>query len=130
MRKYTADFILSPDGKLVKDHMLVADDQGMIIDLVRGGDSDSVYYKGILSPGFINTHCHLELSYLKNQIAEGTGLDGFIRDIVKTRNDASPEIPSAISHTDQLMWDQGIQGVGDICNTDHTFKTKESGKIR
>ncbi len=129
MLKYSADFILNTNGKLVPDHTLVVDEQGKVIDLITGSDSDTINYEGILSPGFINTHCHLELSHLKNKIAKGTGLPGFISDIVRIRTNDSPEIDRAIIQTDERMWNEGIQGVGDICNTNHTFSTKQKSKI-
>ena len=31
------------------------------------------HFEGILSPGFINAHCHLELSHLKNKIGVKIG---------------------------------------------------------
>jgi len=130
MRKYSADYIFSPSGKLVANHTLITDDQGKIIDLVQGVESDAKFFNGILSPGFINAHCHLELSHLKNKITPGNGLDGFIKDIVKIRANNNTDIETAITQTDKLMWEKGIQAVGDICNTDHTFEVKKSSHIR
>ena len=47
------------------------------------------FYSGILIPGFVNAHTHLELSYLKNVIPQHTGLIGFITAISNLRHNAS-----------------------------------------
>jgi cytosine/adenosine deaminase-related metal-dependent hydrolase len=40
---------------------------------------------GILMPGLINSHCHLELSHLKGVIPPGTGLVPFLISVVTKR---------------------------------------------
>jgi len=87
-------------------------------------------YHGIIIPGFINTHCHLELSHLKGKVDSGTGLISFIDQVVKYRDSDQQEIDAAIIEADEFMWSQGIQAVGDICNKADTFKVKEKSKIR
>ncbi|MFZ1679250.1 MAG: amidohydrolase family protein [Saprospiraceae bacterium] len=88
------------------------------------------YHKGILIPGFINTHCHLELSHLKGRIPTGTGLLEFIKDVVSLREVPQDEIDAAIEEADEYMWSQGIQAVGDICNKPDTFPVKRRSKIK
>ncbi len=88
------------------------------------------YHKGILIPGFINTHCHLELSHLKGRIPTGTGLLEFIKGVVSLREVPQDEIDAAIEEADQYMWSHGIQAVGDICNKPDTFAVKRQSKIK
>lgn len=88
------------------------------------------YYKGILIPGFVNTHCHLELSHLKGKMNTGTGLLSFIESVVKLRDITQHEIDDALIAADQYMWSQGIQAVGDISNKRDTFSVKRSSPIR
>jgi cytosine/adenosine deaminase-related metal-dependent hydrolase len=85
MLKFTADFILHPSGQLVDNHTLLIEESGIIRGLIEGVEIDSEYHEGILCPGFINTHCHLELSHLKNIIPKAKKLHGFISDIVQVR---------------------------------------------
>jgi aminodeoxyfutalosine deaminase len=87
-------------------------------------------FNGIIIPGFINTHCHLELSHMKGKIDTGTGLLAFIEQVVKFRETDQHEIDRAIVEADEFMWSQGIQAVGDICNKADTFKVKDKSKIQ
>ncbi|MBK9984954.1 MAG: amidohydrolase family protein [Saprospiraceae bacterium] len=88
------------------------------------------YHKGILIPGFINSHCHLELSHLKGRIPTGTGLLEFIKGVVSLREVSQDEIDAAIEEADAYMWSKGIQAVGDICNKPDTFSVKRRSKIK
>lgn len=130
MRKLSADFILSPNGHLLRDHTLVIEKDGEILDLLPHTNEDAEFFEGILSPGFINTHCHLELSHFKNKISRNTGLEGFIFEFVRTRRSDDSDGTNAIEEANNVMWENGIQGVGDICNNDSTFSIKNKSKIR
>ncbi|HMT28604.1 MAG TPA: amidohydrolase family protein [Bacteroidia bacterium] len=130
MRKLSADFILSAAGKLLNNHTLVTANDGTILDLVSSTLDDAEHFHGILAPGFINTHCHLELSHFKNKIARNRSLDGFINDFVSTRKTDFSNNNPFIEIADNYMWENGIQAVGDICNNDSTFSTKNKSKIR
>jgi cytosine/adenosine deaminase-related metal-dependent hydrolase len=82
-RKFSADQIF--DGhQLIRDHVLVTDDNGRIGELIKMEDAgdDVEYQPGILSPGFVNCHCHLELSYLHKVIPENTGLVEFVSQVI------------------------------------------------
>ena len=63
MRYLTSDIIFTAFSSPINDGVIVVDDEGKIVDLLdnkRQVDSANLeYIKGALSPGFINTHCHL-----------------------------------------------------------------------
>ena len=74
-RKLTASRIF--DGsRFVADHVLVLTPDGVVEALVPVADAgdDIEVYEGILTPGFVNCHCHLELSHMRGKIPEKTGL--------------------------------------------------------
>ena len=130
MRKLSADFILHPKGELVKNYTLILNDDESVADLVEGVLNDAEIYDGVLCPGFINTHCHLELSYLYKTISPGKGLTGFIGDFVKARKPDDNNSKEASIIADAIMWKNGIQAVGDICNGAVTFNIKAYSPIR
>lgn len=76
---------------------------------------DSVY-PGVLIPGLINTHCHLELSHLHGKISPHTGLLNFVGQVMKTRSADESLIIENMSAADQEMYKNGIVAVGDISN--------------
>ena len=67
--------------------VVVTKEDGTIVDLINAKEAgeDCKVLEGILSPGFINAHCHLELSHLKDAIPTQTGLSEFVKQIVPKR---------------------------------------------
>src|SRR3569832_605010 len=96
-RKLKADKIF--DGyQFRKDHVLMIKEDGVVEALIPDseGGEDVVFFQGILSPGFINCHCHLELSHMKGLIPEKTGLVDFVFKVVTERHHSEKEILQAI----------------------------------
>lgn len=100
-----------------------------IISLSEAG-SEVKQYEGIICPGLINCHCHVELSYLKDFIPPQTGLIGFLTSIVKNRSAFTGEKEPAIIAGDREMHESGIDGVGDICNTTDALGIKQKSRMR
>ena len=135
MRYISADYIFPVATAPVKNGVITLDDSGQIIDMSAPGSFQDLhaeleYFKGIICPGFINAHCHLELSHLKNQLTTHTGLTGFILQILEKRNGFSSEIiTNSIETAEQEMHRNGIVAVGDICNNDNTFSLKTANNL-
>ena len=130
-RYLSADWICPVSSPRIRNGVVVTD-SGKIIEVTSADKIDPSkieHYRGIIIPGFINTHCHLELSHLKGKIETGTGLLAFIYQVVKNRDATQEEIDAAIVEADDFMWTQGIQAVGDICNKADTFPVKQKSKI-
>lgn len=100
-----------------------------IVPLSEAGD-DVQYHPGILSPGFVNCHCHLELSHLKNSIPEKEGLVGFVSRVIKDRHLPEEQILAAIEEAENEMIENSIMAVGDICNNSLTLTQKIKGRLR
>lgn len=133
MRKISADLIFPVAESPITDGVIVVNDNGTIlsVDAMDQHDPGSVEkYEGVIVPGFINTHCHLELSHMKGMAPTGTGLLPFLKTVVNFRDFPEAEILDAIDKGDQYMYDQGIVAVGDISNKLDTAARKEQSEIR
>lgn len=133
MRKISADYIYAMDRPPIKDGVVIVDEEGKIVDVTNRFDhdlSDLEIHRGIIIPGVINTHCHLELSHMVGKIPTGTGLIPFISQVVKFRDFPQEVIDEAILAADRYMYAQGIVAVGDISNKSDTAKVKASSGIR
>lgn len=134
MRHLTADYIFPVSGPPIKNGVVTVDDTGYVIavseyDLAEHDTIEVEYHQGVICPGFINAHCHLELSHLEGKIPEKTGLPGFLGQVIKLRASNESEIMRTIEQQDHLMWEDGIVAVGDISNTNHTFRQKAQSPI-
>jgi aminodeoxyfutalosine deaminase len=99
-----------------------------IIDENKAGE-DVQYVDGIICPGFVNAHCHIELSHLKNKIPQQTGLVDFILNILKLRG-ADEEIKQdAMRLAEEELYNSGTVAVGDICNTTDSIFLKKDSKL-
>ena len=112
--------------------VLITDAEGAVQDVTAAADAgdDIEKFRGILSPGFINAHCHLELSHMKGFIPEKTGLVDFIFKVVFDRNFEEAEILAAIANAENEMLQNGIVAVGDICNNTLTIPQKNKHLLR
>jgi cytosine/adenosine deaminase-related metal-dependent hydrolase len=94
-----------------------------IIGIEDAGD-DIQSFDGILTPGFVNAHCHLELSHMKDMIPANSGLQEFVKQIVSLRKVDDHVIEEAIEKAEAEMFSNGIVAVGDISNTLDTLTQK------
>ena len=125
-RKLKGDHLFDGHCFLPSNKVLITDSEGKIMDITNFADAgDEVEnYKGIISPGFINAHCHLELSHLKGIIPEETGLIDFVFKVVTLRHSEEKKIIEAIDKAEKEMLENGIVAVGDICNNGLTVFQK------
>jgi len=133
MRKISADIVYTVSGNSIENGVVIVDDQGVVqaVDQRSNHDLASLeIHKGTLVPGFVNTHCHLELSHMKGKVNTGTGLIPFIASVVNFRDIPEAEILDAIQKGDQEMYDNGIVAVGDISNKVDTVAQKAASKIK
>lgn len=139
MPLFQADYVYPISSPPIKDGIVEVDTSGKIIkvfgtdEVAKLADHSNITRLeagSILIPGFINTHCHLELSHLKGRVDTGTTLLPFLVGVVSLRETDQSEIDAAIADNDRYMWEQGIQAVGDICNKLDTAAVKAQSPIR
>ena len=133
MRKITADIVFTISGSPIEKGVVVLDESGKILQITNRSEHDPASletHSGAIIPGFINTHCHLELSHMKGKVDTGTGLLPFLQSVVAFREFPMEVILEAIEKADQEMYDNGIVAVGDISNKLDTRACKEKSPIR
>lgn len=111
--------------------MVLVFEGSRLMDIVPEAEAGEEVEKldGTLLPGIINTHCHLELSHLKGIIPQHTGLVAFLKKVMTGRSAGQEEIEEAMLLADRQMWANGIQAVGDICNTTDSISIKKKSPI-
>lgn len=132
LHKLTADYIYDGNGQKMTNTIIVTDANGCILSMDNKSDHDPASIQevsGIITPGFINTHCHLELSHMKGLVDTGTSLLPFLQSVVKFRDFPQEQIFDAIKQQDEEMHRNGIVAVGDICNKLDTAETKSKSNI-
>lgn len=135
MRKIAASYIFPVFSPPLKNGILILDENGAILEVVdtKGEFREQAgleFYNGILVPGFVNAHCHLELSHFYNKIGRGTGLGGFLGYINNLRKEDLIYDLEAAQNADEKMWQNGIVAVGDISNGLASIDIKRKSKIR
>ena len=130
-QKFQATQIFTGTELLEDQLVLITQKDGTIEALVgieEAGD-DIQSFEGILTPGLINAHCHLELSHMKSIIPAHAGLQEFVKQIVGLRKVEDGIIQQAIISAENEMYNNGIVAVGDICNTIDTLTIKQKHKL-
>lgn len=133
MRRITAEWIFTLAGPPVRNGVITLDNEGTIVQIETEKDkkllSPAENYEGILVPGFINTHFHLELSHLKGITERKKGIAHFVGEIHRKRNAPEEIVMEAALQMDRHLYHQGIAGVGDISNTAVTADIKKNSRI-
>jgi hypothetical protein len=125
-RKLKADYLFDGHNMRGTEAVLICRLDGTIekISDENEAGSDLEIFSGMLVPGFINCHCHLELSHLKGQIPPNQGLVNFLLSVIRQRYQPEEIRKEAIRKAEQEMLHSGIVAVGDICNTIDTGELK------
>ena len=91
---------------------------------------DTDIQEGALVPGFVNAHCHVELSHLHGKFYKGSGMAGFIDQINALRDWAGRDVKEQLVRKwMDKMWDDGVSAMADISNDDSSFDVKASHKM-
>ena len=132
LKYFSADWVFPVSSSPIKNGVVGVNAVGEIQQVLTSDEAknlDIVQFKGAIVPGFINTHCHLELSHMLGQIPEKTGLVEFVQQIIKNRQSDATQIEPAMQTADHQMFENGIVAVGDIANQIASKKIKEKSEI-
>lgn len=131
----SATYVLPVTGKAIKDGVIELADDGTIQG-VYPPNNDTIsgrairHHVGIITPGFVNTHCHLELSHMKGIVPKRTGLIPFLQHVMARRSIEEAAVVSAMRAADKALYDNGVVAVGDHSNTGISAAVKRDSKLK
>lgn len=121
MNRIAASYVFPLGGsEPIRNGYIEYADDGTVVSVGAcenpSGESEFLDGEAIV-PGFVNAHCHVELSYMKGLFKKGTGMAGFI-DQINALRDTKPmeEKISDIQFWMDAMWSRGVQAMADISN--------------
>ncbi len=111
--------------------VLIIQENGIVHSIVDEKDAGEgiEFFSGILCPGFVNAHCHIELSHLKGKVPQHMGLVNFVQAVMKERTASDEEKYNAMQAAVQELYNSGTVAVGDICNTTDSILIKQNCQL-
>jgi len=129
MGRITAEYIYTLESEPIRNGFVEYDEDGTITAVGQCGADEEVM-PGAIVPGFVNAHCHVELSHLHKKFRKGTGMAGFIDQINELRDWAGREVKQQlVQEWMDKMWNDGVSAMADISNDDSSFDVKKSHKM-
>ena len=131
IRRIAASFVytLDADEPIKNGYVEYDAADGRVLAVGECGPDDEVL-PGAIVPGFVKSHCHIELSHLHGKFRKGTGMAGFIDQINALRDWAGADVKARLTQEwMDKMWKDGVSAMSDISNDDSSFKVKSSHKL-
>ncbi|MBO5876501.1 MAG: amidohydrolase family protein [Bacteroidales bacterium] len=126
--RLTAEYVYTSGASgVIKNGYVEFDEADGTIVSVGECSADEQITPGALTPGFVNGHCHIELSHLHRKFRKGTGMAGFIDQINELRDWAGRDEKVRLTrYWMDKMWADGVSAMADISNDDSSFDVKKS----
>ena len=129
MKRITAEYIYTLASEPIRNGFVECEEDGTITAVGQCEAGEEVM-PGAIVPGFVNAHCHVELSHLHKKFRKGTGMAGFIDQINELRDWAGREVKQQlVQEWMDKMWNDGVSAMADISNDDSSFDIKKSHKM-
>ncbi len=126
VRRVTAAYVYTLENEPIRNGYVEYDDVSGTIVGVGACDADEPVDEGAIVPGFVNAHCHVELSHLHGRFRKGTGMAGFIDQINELRDWAGRDVKVELTRRwMDKMWADGVSAMADISNDDSSFEVKK-----
>ncbi len=128
MRKFAANIAFT-GTKYIYNPLIITSDDGEILSVTEQSlESEEPagleYHSGMIIPGLINAHTHIELSVLNQTYQAKKGILDFVKHVISLRRtDAMPDKQS-IARIIHKMRFQGIKAFADIANSAVSFSAK------
>lgn len=125
VRVVHADAIVTGDAEVVRDGAVVVESSGEVVEVGRAQDLLPAHagarverVRGVLLPGLVNAHTHLELSALRGMVPGGAGFVAWVERMMGARAEVQPEqdeqaIDRAVAELDAC----GTAAVGEVSNS-------------
>lgn len=134
MRRISAQYVFTMAGRPLTRGIVTLADDGTVAGVEDTGgilteSAGTEFYNGIIIPGLINCHAHLELSHMRGLIPSGGGLGKFVEAVRTMREASQEEVVAAADSADRNMFAEGISACGDISNNALTKGIKRDSAI-
>lgn len=135
MKHFSAQYIFTNEGQPLKRGIVSVKSDGTISAVEDSGGNlsekeSTEFHNGIIIPGLVNCHCHLELSHMKGHSSPGSGLAEFLKNFRTKRENGNETMLFSASEADREMYSGGVVLCADICNTRMTFDIKKKSRIK
>ena len=128
IKRVTAEYVYTsgPAGVIRNGYVDFDESDGTILGVGECAPDEEIA-PGAVTPGFVNGHCHIELSHLHGKFRKGTGMAGFIDQINELRDWAGRDEKVRLTKLwMDKMWAAGVSAMADISNDDSSFEVKRS----
>lgn len=120
-----ADWVLTGDAGPIPDGAVAHDVDGTILDVGRASEVlprhaglETRRVRGVVFPGLVNAHTHVELSFLHGKVPGGRGFVPWVDTLVAIRTESAPdEIDEAVSLAVQDLARFATVAVGEVTNS-------------
>jgi cytosine/adenosine deaminase-related metal-dependent hydrolase len=131
MKRIAARFVYTLDGsEPIRNGYVEYDEADGTILRVGPCVDDEDVLPGAVVPGFVNAHCHVELSHLHKKFRKGTGMAGFIDQINELRDWAGNDVKARlVQEWMDKMWKDGVSAMADISNDESSFEVKKNHQM-